>query len=300
MTARANVGTVTAAPPAVDPAVVDTLTGMLDAFLARLPYLAAALVVYAVFHLLGMGLRRGIRRVAARSRRNRNLGLVAGRLVQGTVWLVGLLVAAVIAIPRFTPDQLIQLLGLSSVAIGFAFRDILQNYLAGILILLTEPFRIDDQIVFGSYEGTVEDIQTRATAVRTYDGRRVVIPNADLYTQPVTVNTAFRTRRLQHDVGVGYGEDLERARRIVLDVLRRVPGVLPDPPPQVLVVELAESTVNLRMLWWVEPPRRFETLTAQDEVLARVLAALREADVDLPFPTREILLRDGTGDAVGG
>jgi small conductance mechanosensitive channel len=93
--------------------------------------------------------------------------MIAGRLVQGTVWVVGLLVAAVIAVPRFTPGQLIQLLGLSGVAISFAFRDILQNYLAGILILLTEPFRINDQIVFGSYEGTVEDIQTRATHLRT-------------------------------------------------------------------------------------------------------------------------------------
>ena len=200
-----------------DPGVLDTLEGMLDSLLQRLPYLAFAVVVYALFHFTGVAVRRIVRRVASR-RRNRNLGLVFGRLAQGLIWLVGLFVAAVIAIPRFTPGQLVQLLGLSGVAVGFAFRDILQNFLAGILILLTEPFRIDDQIVFGEYEGTVEDIQTRATYLRTYDGRRIVIPNAELYTRPVTVNTAFPVRRLEYDIG------------------------------------LAESAVNLRVLWWVTPP----------------------------------------------
>ena len=87
-----------------------------------------------------------------------------------------------IAVPNFTPGQLVQLLGLSGVAIGFAFRDMLQNFLAGILILLTEPFRIDDQIIFGDYEGTMENINTRATYLKTYDGRRVVISNAERFT----------------------------------------------------------------------------------------------------------------------
>ncbi|MBR7552348.1 mechanosensitive ion channel, partial [Mycobacterium tuberculosis] len=77
-----------------------------------------------------------------------------------------------------------------SVAIGFAFKDIFQNLLSGILLLLSEPFRIGDQIISGNFEGTVEDIQIRATTIRTYDGRKVVIPNSQLYTSPMTVNTA--------------------------------------------------------------------------------------------------------------
>lgn len=87
--------------------------------------------------------------------------------------LVGLFVALSIVLPSFKAGDLIQLLGISSVAIGFPFRDIFQNFLASILILLTEPFQIDDQIVFKDFEGTVENIQTRATTIRTYDGRRI-------------------------------------------------------------------------------------------------------------------------------
>lgn len=123
----------------------------------------------------------------------------------------------------------------------------LQNFLAGILILVTEPFRIGDQIVFGSYEGTVEDIQTRATIIKTYDNRRVVIPNAELFTNSVTVNTAYTARCLQYDVGIGYGDDIDTAVQVMLEAVRGIVGVLADPAPDVLVVALAESSVTIRV-----------------------------------------------------
>ncbi|MXV22113.1 mechanosensitive ion channel family protein, partial [Deinococcus xianganensis] len=104
----------------------------------------------------------------------------------------------------------------------FAFKDIFQNLLAGLLILITRPFRIGDQIVSGEHEGTVEDIQVRATLLRTYDNRRVVIPNSELYTNRVIVNTAYDRRRLAVTVGIGYGDDIAQAKRIILDTLAGV------------------------------------------------------------------------------
>ncbi len=101
--------------------------------------------------------------VFARRRKHANLALVLGRLTEGGLMLLGVLVALVIAVPSFQPAQLIQILGISGVAIGFAFRDILQNFLAGILILLTEPFRIGDQIIVNNFEGTVEEIEARGS-----------------------------------------------------------------------------------------------------------------------------------------
>jgi small-conductance mechanosensitive channel len=289
------------APSAVADATPDvanvwqTVQGMLNDFLERLPYVGIALIVFLLFYFIGKGVRMLVRRLADRSRRNRNLGIVFGRLVQWLIWFVGLLVATVIAVPNFTPGQLIQLLGITGVAIGFAFRDILQNFLAGILILLTEPFRINDQIIFGDYEGTVEDIQTRATYIKTYDGRRVVIPNAELFTNSVLVNTAFDKRRLQYDVGIGYGDDINRAKELIFEVLDGLPDVLKDPKPEVLVADLAESSLNLRVMWWIKPPRRLETLAAQDRVLAAIKQRLYvEEGIDLPYPTRQILFHDQT------
>jgi len=205
----------------------------------------------------------------------------------------------VIAIPGFTPGQLISLLGLSSVAIGFAFRDILQNFLAGILLLLSEPFRIGDQIVINDFEGTVEDIQTRATFLRTYDGRRIVIPNSNLFTNSVTVNTAHDKRRLQYDIGIGYGDDIARAKRILLDTVREIPEVLDDPAPDALVVKLADSSINIRLRWWIQPPRQMDMLQSQDVVLEKVADALLREGFDLPFPTQQILFHDQTEESDG-
>lgn len=272
---------------------------MATGFVERLPYLAVALLVFVLFFALARVVRASVRALALRSQRRYNLGLVLGRLSYGVINFVGLLIALVVAIPGFTPGQLISLLGLSSVAIGFAFRDILQNFLAGILLLLAEPFRIGDQIVINGFEGTVEDIQTRATFIKTYDGRRVVIPNSNLFTNSVTVNTAHDKRRLEYDFGVGYGDDIARVKAVLLQTLRDVPDVLADPAPDALVVRLADSSVQVRLRWWVQPGRQWDVLASQDKVLHGAALALAREGIDLPFPTQQILFHDQTEEGDG-
>ena len=195
---------------------------------------------------------------------------------------------------------MIQLLGISGVAIGFAFRDILQNFLAGILILLTEPFQIDDQIVFKDFEGTVENIETRATTIRTYDGRRIVIPNSELFNNSVTVNTAYENRRLEYDIGIGYGDDLDEAKRLMLEAMHGVDEVLKEPAPDVLAMELAESSINIRARWWIKPPRRIDDLRSRDRVISAIWQKLYiENGIDLPYPTHQILFHDRTEETDG-
>ncbi len=275
------------------------LRDMANGFLARLPYLVIAIVVFALSFYIAKGLRNLILRFTAKRKRVENVGAVLGRLAQGAAIFLGLLVALVIALPSFKPAQLIQVLGLSSVAIGFAFKDILQNYLAGILLLLNEPFRIGDQIVMGSFEGTVENIETRATYIRTYDGRRIVIPNGDLYTNSVTVNTAFPKRRLQYDVGIGYGDNIAQAKALLLEAVRECEGTLDEPAPEALVVDLAGSTVNIRVRWWIDPPRRADVVATTDRVLEAVRNKLTANGIDLPFPTQQILFHDQTEETDG-
>ncbi len=280
-------------------AVWDKIQGMINGFIVLLPNIVLALIVFAIFFFVARTIKKVVKRLTRNRRQARNLGMVLGRLAQGTTILVGLFVALSIVIPTFKAGDLIQLLGISGVAIGFAFRDILQNFLAGILILLTEPFQIDDQIVFKNFEGTVENIETRATTIRTYDGRRIVIPNSELFTNSVTVNTAFDNRRLQYDVGIGYGDDIDRAKQLIIEAMHSVNEVLKDPAPDVLVMDLAESTVNIRARWWINPPRRADDLTSRDRVLSAIKKKLTENGIDLPFPTRQILFHDQTEETDG-
>ncbi|MBT9393434.1 mechanosensitive ion channel family protein [Hymenobacter sp. NST-14] len=275
------------------------LNTMGRSFMAVLPNLLIGLVVLVIFLFVARGVRSLVQRLTASRHQSQSLTLLLSRLAYVLVLILGILIMFTIMIPSFTPTSLLSALGVGGVAIGFAFKDIFQNFLAGVLLLLTEPFRINDQIKYKDFEGTVETIQTRATTIRTYDGRRVVIPNAELFVNAVTVNTAYDKRRLQYDVGIGYGDDIAQARQLILEAIREVPGILPDPAPEALVVELAGSSVNLRARWWINPPRRADFMDSQDAVLEAIKNKLSAAGIDLPFPTQQILFHDQTEETDG-
>lgn len=268
-----------------------TIQQLINGFFAAAPRFLLATVIVLLFYVAGKGVRALVRHHVERRKEPGTLEIALGRLAQTGMVTLGILVAVAAAFPTFTPGNLISALGVGGVAIGFAFKDIFQNFLAGILILVTKPFRVGDQIIFNTYEGTVEDIQTRATYIKTYDGRRVVLPNSDLYTNPVTVNTAFSHRRVQYDIGIGYGDDIERAKQIILQVLNDAEGVDPDPKADVIVVNLAESSVNLRARWWSKS-QVIDVLLGQDKVLTEVKKQLQANGIDIPYPTRQILFHD--------
>src|SRR5580658_9483232 len=171
-----------------------------DSFFARLPSLILGIIVFLLFYGLSILVSRVIQRATRKYRPN--LGVVFARLTGAATILLGFLVAFSVVAPSFQAGDLIKILGISGVAIGFAFQNILQNFLAGILLLWAEPFRLGDEIKVDNYEGAVEEIQTRATIIKTYDGRRIVIPNADLFTHSVTVNTALDIRRWEYDLTI--------------------------------------------------------------------------------------------------
>jgi small-conductance mechanosensitive channel len=256
-----------------------------------------ALVVLLIFIGIGWGVQKGVRSWGRRSDRA-NLGAVLGSFVKWVVIILGLLVSLIIVLPTFRPGDLIAGLGIGSVAIGFAFKDILQNWLAGLLLLIRRPFRVGDEIVVNGYEGRVEWIETRATMIRTYDGRRAIIPNADVFTNAVTVNTAFDLVRSEVVVGIGYGDKIGAAREAILSAVKGLDGVEPDPAPEVLAWELGGSSVNLKVRWWSRS-RRTNVVHAQSLVIEAIKGALDQAGIDMPFPTQVVLLHDQTEDMDG-
>jgi small-conductance mechanosensitive channel len=258
-----------------------------------LPRLLVALVVYFLLWAVARIAERAVWLVVHRASGDRGLPLVLSRLTRYGVLVVAVLVAVAIIFPAVSTADLIAVLGASGIAIGFAFKDIFQNFLAGILILLRKPFLVGDQIRSGDHEGTVEDINVRATVLRTYSGERVVIPNQDIFGRPVLVRTAYGQRRSLLVVGIGYGEAIEAAQREIHRVLRRTPGVLSEPAPWVYAAELAPSSVNLNVYYWTGAEQA-EVLRAGNEVTRGVKEALDAAGIEMPFPTRAVLLRDET------
>ncbi|MEJ2899157.1 mechanosensitive ion channel family protein [Acinetobacter sp. NS-4] len=274
-----------------------TIDKFVEAFWERLPYICIALVVFTIFYLLSKLFKFFVRKALAdRSYTKQNLVLVLNRVGSSAIIFFGFLIAMVISIPGFTPGQLMSALGIGSVAIGFAFKDIFQNLLSGILILLGEPFQIGDDIIVSGMEGTVEDIQIRATFLRSPDGRRIVIPNATVYTSAVTVNTAYQRRRCEFVVGIGYEDDIQKAKSIIMSILDKDPTILSQPGFAVNVNALADFSINLNVRWWVDTT---ETTTAASisEVQEHVIQGFAEHDISIPYPVQEVKMYRGSSDA---
>jgi small conductance mechanosensitive channel len=271
-----------------------TIIGMVNTFFAYLPFIVIGILVFLIFLLLARIAKKIIVQVGERTRLDVTLARILSSLASIAIILFGVLVAAVVIFPTFSPGNLVTGLGITTVAIGFAFKDILQNLFAGILILWRQPFQIGDQIRTQNFEGTVEEINVRSTYLKTYSGERVVIPNGDIYTQPVLVNTAFNKRRVLFTVGIGYPDSIEEARANIYRTLQETEGVLSDPEPWVYVAELAPSSVNFNVYFWVEP-QQAKVLKVSDKVATGIKLALDKAGIDIPYPHTVVLFHDTTG-----
>jgi small conductance mechanosensitive channel len=273
--------------------MLQTIENMANGFIADLPVFVLAVITFTLFYFVAKRTRTIVIGLTNRRRKAKNLGLILGKLAQSAVIAAGLLVTLTILFPSFRPGDLIQLLGIGSVAIGFAFHDLFQNFLAGLLLLLTAPFHIGDQIIVQEYEGTVEDIAMRATTIKTYDGRRIVIPNTDLFTNSVTVNTAFEKRRLEYEISIGYEDDIDKAKHIIIEALPTIEGILREPPPEALVTALTDSGVVIRVYWWTKQHSNAHVLHQQDRVLSMLKERLIAEGITL-YPTQQILVQSSS------
>ncbi|WP_227429853.1 mechanosensitive ion channel family protein [Psychrobacter sp. I-STPA6b] len=267
-------------------------------FMERVPYFIVAFTVFLIFWAASALFKKIIIKALSSNKSHRNLIKVFQRVGGALILFIGFMVAMVIAIPGFTPAKLIGALGIGSVAIGFAFKDIFQNLLSGILLLLSEPFRIGDQIVSGDYEGTVEDIKVRATTIKTYDGRQVVIPNSDLYTAALTVNTAYKQRRLQVDVGIGYDDDIRTAKAAILQALDSAETVSRRAEPSVIATAFGDSSIDLTVRWFIDNGTQANKVASIHEVIVSIKDALDNAGVNIPFPIRTLDMGDASVNAI--
>ncbi len=181
--------------------------------------------------------------------------------------------------------------GLIGLGISFALKDMIANFISGIFILVYQPFKIGDQIEVAGEAGTVKDIQVRATEIKTYDGRKVIVPNSTLYNGTVINDTAYDQRRFDVIVGVGYGDDIEKAKELAMETMMNAENVHDTPEPQVLVDELGGSSVNLKLRCWTKP-KRGKMLEASSEVTQGVKERYDGADIDIPFPIRTVFLNE--------
>ena len=251
------------------------------------PALLLAMIVLLLTRYGVKLVKRLIRISSERFIHNVSLVLLLGQLSSVAVWVVGILISCTLVFPSLRLGDIIGLLGLGSVAVGFAFQDIFKNFLAGILLLLNEPFRVGDQVIIQNFEGTVESITIRSTQLRTYRDEQIVIPNAIVFTSPIHVLTHYPCRRTDVKIGLSYDTPLPRAKQVLMNALVNIEGIMPNPPAEVDLVGFGDSSIDFEVRYWTLP-KKAQVRRVQSQVVVALKQACDDAKFNIPFPIRTL------------
>ena len=261
----------------------DQLVDMAEGFVRALPNMAIALVIIVITWIVARIAVRGVSRAIGKTDMRPSLQNLIDTVVKLGIWIVGLMIALIVVMPGMTPASLIAGLGIGAVAIGFAFQDIFENFLAGVLIMLREKMRIGDVIECEGIIGKVEHITLRETHVRKLSGEVTLVPNSMLFKNPVEILTDEQMRRHEVIAGVSYDTDLDHAAEVIRKAVESVDVVERDKGIDVFAVEFNSSSVDFKVRWWAgSTPRNM--WESKDKVIRAIKRALDDAGIEIPFP----------------
>ena len=257
-------------------------------FVRFVPNLVFSLVLFVASLALAGVFSRTVRATMKRRKADPELTLLAGQVARWGVVILGCIVA--LQQVNFDVTAFMAGLGILGFTIGFAIQDVSKNFIAGILLLLQQPFDIGDAIEVGDFSGTVVTIDLRATELRTFDGVDVLIPNADVFTSPIVNYSRTNRRRIDLAAGVAYDSDLDLVHKTASEAIAAITGVLQDPAPNVVFENLGPSTVDLRVYYWVDTEQT-GTLAAKDAGVRAIKTTFAGAGIDIPYPTQTVYVR---------
>jgi len=265
----------------LQPQIEDLRQRLVDA-VAYLPLLAVAIVVMVVFWLLAGWVGRWQRPFRHLTRSHFAQELLR-RAVRAAVLVAGALLALEILDATALVGAVLGAAGIAGIALGFAFRDTAENYIASVLLSLRQPFAPNDHVVIEGWEGKVVRLTPRATILMTLDGNHVRIPNAVVFKGVLLNYTRNPRRRFELVVGVGTAVDLAAALDLGLSVLGDTEGVMAEPPADGWIERLGDSNVELRFVGWVDQ-RTADLVKVRSEAIRQLKTAFDAAGIDMPEP----------------
>ena len=271
--------------------VSEQLNGLAESMIALLPNFIPAFVILLITGAFAFIVGRVFERLMRRSRARPSLVAAIVKLARIAIWLLGFLIAATIVAPNLTPTKLLAGLGLGSIAIGLAFKDIFENFLAGFLILMRKPMRIGDDIECEGLSGQVEHISIRDTFLRKRSGELILVPNSFIFKNPVKILTDRELRRISIIIGVAYGEDVDKARNVIMEAMLSVEKRDQMRGVDVFAREFNSSSIDFLVRWWADSTPKDEH-QSRDEAVAAIKHALDEAGIEIPFPYRTLTFKE--------
>lgn len=280
-------------PASVLERVGDAASELVEGVVDRVPVILLAIVVFVVgFVVVG-----AVHRVVVRSTAGGRLDTAVARLVQtlSRAAMVALVVLFALNVAGVDVGSALAALGIVGLALAFAVQSILENFIAGILLLVRRPFRPGDQVQLGDHAGVVDDVDLRVTRLIDYDGEVVLLPNAQVFSAPIINRTHRGRRRTTVMVGVDYRDDHDAARAVLLEAVRGVGGVLASPQPVVQLEQLGESSVDFALRYWTMPEQA-EVLRVRDAVLSAAKSAVEANGMTIPWPIRTLVVDPDAGE----
>lgn len=255
-----------------------------------LPQLGIALLVIIVTLVAAKFARRIAERLLGRTELRGTLVNLVETMIGVLIWVLGVLIAMTVIFPGVTPANILAVLGLGSVAVGFAFKDIFENFLAGVLIMLRKRMRLGDVIECEQIEGRVEAISLRDTHLRRLNNELVIVPNAFLFKNPVRIITENKFRRHDVEVGVAYDVDLDAAAAVISKAVAQCDNISEDRPVEVYAKEFGDSSINFLVRWWAGS-KPVDAHASRDQVVRAIKRALDDAGMEIPFPYRTLTFK---------
>lgn len=262
-----------------------SLQDLLVEFLSLLPNLIVALFIFVIGLYLAGVVSRLVRKTMERRKADLEITILVAQITRWSVLIIGIMLA--LEQVGFNLTAFLAGLGILGFTVGFALQDVSKNFVAGMLLLLEQPFDIGDVIEVGDYTGTVARVDIRATEIYTFDGQNVLIPNGDVFTSPIKNYSRYSKRRLDFTIGVAYGSDLELARRTALEVVTSISGVLDEPAPTLVFNNLGESSIDFTIYFWVDLNTADYSETV-DSTITGINAAFEKQNIEIPFPIRTV------------
>lgn len=271
-----------------------TIAEMWNSFIAHVPYIVAGALVLCLTWLITSILSSVGTKILGYWHKRESLKDLIIRLLSILIWVLGLLLTAIVIFPGLTPTKALSGLGLVSIAVGLAFKDIFENFFAGILILWRFPIERGDYIECEGVAGKVEEVLVRMTYIRKTSGELVVVPNSLLFKNPVKILTNLEKRRVTITVGVAYGENLAEAVSLIENTVNGCATVLSDEPVQIFPNNFGSSSMDMEVTWWTES-KPLDTRTSRAEVVIAIKDALDNAGIEIPFPYRTLTFAEPLG-----
>jgi small-conductance mechanosensitive channel len=268
--------------------ISEKLTVWFEALVKLLPNILLA----AVILVLGLYIAKYIRKIASKLIAKISYNLTLNNLFSSIIYFsaIGVIIFTVLSILQLDKavTSILAGAGILGLGLAFAFQDIAANFISGIFISFRKPIRVGDIVEIGDYMGKIQEVNLRDTVIQTFKGQTVIIPNKEVFQNPIENYSHIKKRRFDLSVGVSYGDDLDLVQQVTHDAVKDIPGLSQTDAIKVYFTEFGDSSVNLSVRMWIATPEQPDYNTVGSEAIKRIKKAYDANNIMIPFPIRTL------------